>query len=115
MVAERDCLSLRACVRVRMHVCERESERKLEVVHPTPAVDVCSNPLAWKLVKSLDHFFPSLQPSHQVPRRIRTHQRPSADQCQLPEVWFLQGVDSVQVSGDFRVGQSVVLITWDGC
>ena len=114
MVAERDCLSLCACVRVRMHVCERESERKLEVVHPTPAVDVCFQPSGME-VKSLDHFFPSLQPSHQVPRRIRTHQRPSADQCQLPEVWFLQGVDSGQVSGDFRVGQSVVLITWDGC
>ena len=114
MVAERDCLSLCACVRVLMHVCERESERKLKVLHPTPTVDVCSQPSGME-VKSLDHFFPSLQPSHQIPRRIRTHQRPSADHCQLPEVWFLQGVNSGQVSGDFRVGQSVVLITWDGC
>ena len=52
-------------------------------------VDVCSQPFGMK-VKSLGHFFPSLQPSHQVPKKIRTHQHPPADRCQLPEVWFLQ-------------------------
>ena len=69
-----------------------EGERKLKVFHPTIyilTVDVCSQPFSMKL-KSLGRSFPSLQPSHQVPKKIQTHQHPLADRCQLPEFWFLQ-------------------------